>query len=289
MKKKILNIALALAVAIAGFTSFNMEANAETEKVEWTVTYNGKSFDSTYSADKAKLTNAMPGDTIEFIVDYVNGTSENADFYMSADIIKSLEEGADATGGAYSYKIISSESAEPIFDSETVGGDATDVIGLDQVDSGEGAYFALGTLAAGDSGKVTISIALDGNSQNNAYMATLAQLEIKFGAEPSSEAVQDIIKEETVTKTETKVNTVTEHGSGTIVKRVTNTVGGGTPVVIINDDAVPLDGGTAISGANPRTGDSIIPLVACGTALLIGLLLIVWYFRMTKEQKEEVA
>lgn len=289
MKRKFYNVALALAVAVAGFAGFNMEAKAETEKVEWAVTYNGSGFDSTYSADKSKLTNAMPGDTIEFSVDYINGTEANADFYMSADVLKSLEEGATATGGAYSYKIISSKSEEPIFDSETVGGDATDVIGLDQVKSGEGAYFALGTLAAGDSGKVTVSIALDGNSQNNAYMATLAQLEIRFGAEPTSEAVQDIVKHETVTKTETKVNTVTERGSETIVQRVARTLGDGTNVVIINDDSVPLDGGTVISGANPRTGDSIIPLIACGVALIIGLLLIVWYFRMTRDKKEEVA
>ena len=289
MKKNYLNIALALAVAIAGFTGFSIDANAETEKVEWSVTYNGSGFDSTYSADKASLSNAMPGDTIEFSVDYINGTDGDANFYMSADVLKSLEEGADATGGAYSYKIISSNFEKPIFDSETVGGDAEDVIGLAQVSSGEGAYFSLGTLSAGKSGTVTVSIALDGNSQDNAYMSTLAQLEIRFGAEPTADLEENKTIYETITKTNSIVNKIVNHDKQTIVKQVAKTLGDGTQIVIIDEDKVPTSGSTVIGGGNPRTGDSIVPLMACGFALVIGLLLILWYFKMTKDEKEEVA
>ena len=106
MKKKYLNIALALVVAFAGFIGFHIDSNAETEKIEWAVTYNGSGFDSTYSADKAKIADVMPGDTVEFAIDYNNGTSSYANFYMSADVLKTLEdtEGTEAEGSAYSRR-----------------------------------------------------------------------------------------------------------------------------------------------------------------------------------------
>ena len=273
MKKFYFNMVLALAVVATTFGAKSITANAETESINWQVTYTGSKIESTYDVNKSTIENAMPGDTIEYSVDYVNGTSSPASFYVSADVVKSLEEGATATGGAYSYKITYTGSEVPLFDSETVGGDAGEgadaVIGLDQVNGNEGAYFSLGTVAAGDKGTVTVSITLDGNSQNNNYMSTLAQLEIKFGAEPTADA--------------TRGDSVTHHNS--IVKNVVKKLSGGTEVVVIDDDDVPTTNG----GGNPQTGDSIMPLVLCTVALLIGLMLIFWYFRLTKDNKEEVA
>ena len=269
MKKKYINFALALLVAGASFMGMDKVAFAQTQHVDWEVTYTGSDFDSTYNSAKASISNTMPGDTIEFNVTYNNGTNEAATFYMNADVIKSLEEESEANGGAYSYKILNSTSSIPIFDSETIGGEATDVVGLNQVSSKEGAYFSLGSIPAGESGVVTVAISLDGNSQNNNYMSTLAQLQIKFGAEPTSEADGG--------------ETIVEKVKKTIVKEIVTVLEDGTEVVIIDDENIPLNGGVG----NPRTGDSIMPIVFCSVALMLGIALIVVYFMMTKKQKRE--
>jgi hypothetical protein len=67
------------------------------------------------------------------------------------------------------------------------------VLGLKQVNGKDEAYFSLGTLAAGASGKITVEIVLDGNSQSNSYMATAGQLSIQFAAEPESEDTEGIV------------------------------------------------------------------------------------------------
>ena len=292
MKKKHLNIVLALAVSFVGLVGLSIDAKAETEKVEWKVTYTGLSFESTYEADKATLSNAMPGDTINFTVDYVNGTGESADFYMSADVLKTLEDNNKATGGAYTYKITSTTTANPtVFDSETIGGDASadSVVGLAQVDEGEGAYFSLGTVASGKSGTVTISIDLDGNSQNNSYMSALAQLNIKFGAEPVSEKEENKTEYKTITKTNTIVNKIVNRDKVSIVKQVARTLEDGNQIVIIDEEQVPTNGTTYINGSNPQTGDSILPLVVCSLLMLVGIALVIWYFKLTRDNKKEVA
>ena len=268
MKKLHLNIVLALIVMTAGFTFAGTTAHAETLKIEpWDVTYTGSSMKSNYDPAKAVIKDTMPGDTIEYTVNYINDSKSDATFYMSADVIKTLEEGSIATGGSYTYKITCSEMEEPLFDSETIGGDenASAVVGLNQVNGNEGSYFSLGSLEVGKSGQVTVKVTLDGNSQTNNYMSTLAELEIKFGAEPTDSA-REGDKEE-------------RHN--TVVKRVVNTLDGGTEVVVIEDDSIPLDGG------NPLTGDSLFPLVMCGIALFAGLLMILWYFIITRDKKEE--
>ncbi len=271
MKRLYLNMVLALTLVATSFTANKIDAQAETAGIGWEVTYDGSKITSSYDAANCKISNVMPGDTIEYTVQYNNASGAEANFYMNADVVKSLEKGSEATGGAYSYKITQSGNEIPLFDSETVGGDADAAIakvGLDQVNGNEGSYFSLGSLADKASGSVTVSITLDGNSQTNAYMATLAELEIKFGAEPTSSAREG--------------DTVEKHNS--VVKRVVNTLDGGTEVVIIDDDTIPLAGGD-----NPLTGDSIMPLVICGAFLFFGLILIVWYFVMTRNKKEEVA
>ena len=268
MKKLHMNIVLALMVMTAGFAFAGTTAHAETLKIEpWDVTYTGSAMKSNYDPAKAVIKDTMPGDTIEYTVNYINGSKSDATFYMSADVIKTLEEGSIATGGSYTYKITCSEMEEPLFDSKTMGSDenASEVERLNKVNGSEGSYFSLGSLEVGKSGQVTVTVTLDGNSQTNNYMSTLAELEIKFGAEPTDSAREG----------------VTEERRNTVVKRVVNTLDGGTEVVVIEDDSIPLDGG------NPLTGDSLFPLVMCGIALFAGLLMILWYYIITRDKKEE--
>ena len=158
-----------------------------------------------------------------------------------------------------------------------VGGDDTVVAGLKQVqgqaDDGSGAYFNIGTLASdpdkSNPGTVTIEIALDGNSQDNSYMAKLATLDVRFGAQ----------KVETETTKNTTVNKVTNYTGGG--NKVVYTTPGGTQVVYIEEPSVPL--------ANPVTGDSLLPLLLCTLTMIAGILLIVLYFILSKKPREEVA
>ena len=288
MKKGLFNLVLALTLVVAGFTGVketSKAAESDGLSYSWNVTYNGTAFESNYDINAAKIKNAMPGDTITYSVKYINATAESTDFYMNADVVKSLEDTSGAQGGAYSFKIINNE--ETLFDSETVGGDADEVVGLNQVSGHEGAYFSLGSIPAGGSGVVTITITLDGNSQTNAYMATQANLNIKFGAEPTESAKYS----KTETNKVTKVNTITKNvpvsEKRSIVKKILKTLENGTEVVSIDDSDVPLAGGD--NAGNPQTGDSILPFAVCGVMFIIGMGLIGCYAVLMLNKKKEVA
>lgn len=280
MKKKIMNVILALTL-VMGFNNIAITTHAAEDNLSysWDVTYDGSKFSSTYDSKDAVIKNAMPGDTITYTVNYINASKEDTDFYLNADVVKSLEDKSVAEGGAYSFKI--TNNGESIFDSETIGGDAEEVVGLKQVNGNEGAYFSLGTVKTGNANKgtVQITIVLDGNSQTNSYMDAAANLEIKFGAEDTESAKRG------KTIINKKVNTITKNVPITtkksIVKQVLKTLDNGTEIVAIDEDDVPL----AI-GANPQTGDSAMPLVLCMAMLIVGVGLISWYVVITIKNKK---
>lgn len=282
MKKKYIYAVCALTL-IFGTIGVKTDVKAATDNLryDWDVSYNGSSFSSTYDSEDAVISNAMPGDTITYSVTYTNLSSESADFYMNADVISSLENNSNANGGAYSFKILNNDTV--LFDSETVGGDVKDVVGLNQINGNEGAYFSLGSVDKDDAGTVYIYIALDGNSQTNNYMASFANLEVKFGAEATSNAQYNkkIVNKITKTNTTTKYSNISEKKS--IVKQVVKTLDNGTEIVTIDDSDVPLAGG------NPATGDSVLPDVICGIMFLLGLALIGWYIKLMVDKKKEVA
>jgi hypothetical protein len=273
MKKRLLNIVLALTVVIAGFTVLSNTANAEEVGYTWNVEYDGKDIDSPDYVEPTKETTktVMPGDTLYYEVTYHNLSDKAASFYLNADVLASLEQGSEASGGAYSYVITNTVNGTTteLFNSLTVGGDNSDVIGLTQVKPGEGSYFSLGSIPAKTGeGTIRVEVKLDGNTQNNSYMGSLASLGVSFGAEPTSEAEDG--------------GTVVKEIKNTVVRRIVKTLPGGTQIVIIDDDDIPLAG-------NPRTGDSILPIVMCGLALVLGLLMIAWYFMLTKNDRREEA
>ena len=273
MTNKKLNTVLALAVAVVGLAVFSTDVSAKEHTTGWTVTYDGKKLTSGYDVSKDTITGVMPGDTITYNVSYANNGSKAADFYISTDIIDSLEDksvdggSSSAAGGAYSYELMYTAAGKTttIYNSDIVGGDSATLEGLKQIKAslptGEGTYISLGTLQPGKDGTVTMVITLDGNSQDSSYMATLATLDFYFGVEEVSA---------------TSSSTGGSSGTTTVVY----TIPGGTQVVAIEDPTVPLDGG-------PVTGDSILPLVICTAGLLLGLLLILWYMLTVKKQRKE--
>lgn len=276
MKKKLMNIVLALSLISVGFIGTDSFSYAKTQTVGWDVSYDGNKFTSTYDVSKASITSAMPGDTIDYSIVYKNTSDTAAVFYLNTDIINSLEEksigggSSDATGGAYSYKLSYkiNDKEQVIYDSETIGGDNTTVLGLKQAEGNakdnEAVYFNVGQLAASESGTINISIALDGNSQDNSYMSKLATLDVKFGVEKVEKPADKVER-------------------STSVNRVVYTTPGGVEVVTLEDPSVPL----AIQNTgNPVTGDSLLPIVFCTVAMLIGIILVVTYMVLSKKQGE---
>lgn len=297
MKKNLLNFVLALTLVSAGFMAdFSTAAANEADGLSynWDVTYSGKSFSSTYDSEAAKIKNAMPGDTITYSVKYINGSEESADFYMNADVVKSLEETSKGEGGAYSFKITNND--EVIFDSETVGGDVTEAVGLNQVNGKEGAYFALGSVPVNGSGTVEVLISLDGTSQTNNYMAATANLDIVFGAEATTTAKYSKTVINKITKENKRYEYVPVSETKTTTKQVVKTLDTGTEVVAIDESEIPLSGDTkSITdpsvplAVGPQTGDSIIPFAICMVMLVVGIGLIGWYIKLMRDKKKEVA
>ena len=268
MKNKIKNIVLALAVIAISFSMTAVNASAATVNKGWNVTYDGTEMTTDYDLDKATIEHAMPGDTLAFAISYTNATAEANDFYLNTAVITSLEddETGAAAGGAYSYKLsyLLDGVETIIYDSDTIGGDNDVLKGLKQIqgDNPEDTYFSLGRVAAGDSGVVNLVIKLDGNSQDNGYMAKLATMNVSFGVEKIPQPVNKTVKVEET-------------------KKVVYTTPAGTEIVMIDDPIIPLNG--------PQTGDSALPLIICSVSMMIGFMLIGLYFYIMKKSREEVA
>ena len=139
--------------------------------------------------------------------------------------------------------------------------------GLNQVKNGN-AFVSVGTLESNQTGRVKLEVKLDGNSQDNSYMEKLAQLSIQFATTPKTDFdPQNKTIEKKIHKT----------------RQVVYTIPGGSEIVYIDDDEVPLDG-----GFNPKTGDSILPLLVCAIALVVGIGFIALYFIIEKKSNREV-
>ena len=139
-----------------------------------------------------------PGDTATFMVSIIHDNKETTAWYLSNQVLYSLEDRSDtAAGGAYEYKLIYTDAHgtdKVIFSSDTVGGegsrDSGAGEGLHGADSALRDFFWLDKLSKGEQGKVTLWVKLDGESQGNSYQDTIADLKIKFAAEFNNGTVE---------------------------------------------------------------------------------------------------
>lgn len=153
----------------------------------WKVTYDasGKLVDN-YSSEAyaSDVKGLQPGDDITFVITLSHENSTAGDWYMSNEVVKSLESGA-AADSAYGYRLVytgaSSSASRTIYDSSVVGG--TGSSGLLEATSGLEDYFFLETLSAGQTATVTLVVTLDGETEGNDYFNTLAQLKMQFAVE----------------------------------------------------------------------------------------------------------
>lgn len=130
----------------------------------------------------------QPGDAITFHVDVKNSNSASTEWYMSNEVLYSLEDRSrnGATGGgAYEYELVYTDSKgreNILFSSDTVGGENVSLAGegLHEATDALEDYFYIDTLAKGQGGHVSLRVELDGETQGNDYQDTLADLQLNF-------------------------------------------------------------------------------------------------------------
>lgn len=187
MKKKCIGLLLAFCL----FACTGMEARADDlfGQSGWKVTFTAENkMESNFgSGDMDEAISGMqPGDNITFTLDLGSQNSSVTDWYLTNKVIQSLEDtskNANTGGGAYTYYLAYTGANRTVvlFDSDTVGGEGSG--GLKDATGGLENYIYLDTLSSGQSGRITLRVALDGETQGNAYQDTLANLQMQFAVE----------------------------------------------------------------------------------------------------------
>ena len=193
---KILPPAL-IAVLLILAMSLSALAEQHAGKEDWAVTFTADKKMSSNFHDKVwddNLTGLQPGDYVDFSVKIKNDNENTTDWYMTNQVIDSLEDtrkdDSGLTGGAYSYVLTykgnQSDSKDIVlYSSELVGGQ--DVSkggqGLHEATNALDDWFYLDTLKKGEGGTVTLRVGLDGETLGNDYQDTLADLEMNFAVE----------------------------------------------------------------------------------------------------------
>ena len=131
---------------------------------------------------------------------------------MTNEVLSSLEDDSEAAGGAYTY-ILTYTDAEGeenvLYSSETVGGLDESArpeevgVGLNEATYALDDYFYLDTYSCGQGGTITLQVVLDGETQVNSYMDTLARLQMNFAVEyvPGLTFVDETVPEDSVIRT----------------------------------------------------------------------------------------
>lgn len=203
MKKKILCLVMTLVMTVgAATTAFARDYQGADG---WQVTFDGSKMSSNFQDNDVtdQMANIQPGDSIELKVNVLNSDSGSTDWYMTNEVIQTLEDAQQsAAGGGYSYRLtyVGSDKKETVlYDSTTVGGEGSSKAGegLKQVDNSTQEYFYLGRLASQESGTVHLTVGVEGETQGNGYQLTLAKLRMNFATE---KVAQDTVT--TIEKTE---------------------------------------------------------------------------------------
>ena len=220
-KRRIIQFLLVFCLVMAAGTTVRAEQlNGNNEwKVEFTQAkemvsnFTSKNFDDV-------LSDLEPGDSAEFRVRIQNSSDAVTDWYMTNQVLKSLEDASKtASGGAYSYVLTYTDSkgqVDTLYNSEAVGGEnfTSNLEGLHEATNALDSFFYLDTLEYGESSMVQLYVALDGETQGNRYQNTSAQLQMNFAVELP-----------TITENHTTVNRTVERQRGDrIVTRRDNNV-----------------------------------------------------------------
>ena len=182
---------------------------AEHTDVNGSCYFNGTKIVSDFTSQELAdaVTSLQPGDDVSFTVTYTNNYNASTDWYMENEILKTLEKASatraingveqtskqvsgtgQAEHGAYTYELIHYDSGghrEVLFSNKEVGGDtvAGGMEGLEQATNALDDWFYIQTLTQGQSGRVVLNVAFDGETEVNDYMDTNGGLAVRFAVE----------------------------------------------------------------------------------------------------------
>ena len=189
MKKKVFALLLVFILTLSiSATAFGEHYDGA---AGWTVTFTSDAkMESNFSSGSVQdaVSTLQPGDDVTLTITLANKHKEDVNWYMKNTIIKSLEDSTTASGGAYTYVLSysGSDGSTELYNSDRVGGNLgtkTAPEGLHEVDTALKDYFFLETMPSGGTGKVTLTVTLEGETQGNDYQKTLADLTMQFAAE----------------------------------------------------------------------------------------------------------
>ncbi len=190
MKHVMSKAILAAVLMTASVTS--VKAEDLSPDTDWTVTFDGKRLNDNFTeADFQDIIKGMqPGDTVTFEVDVRNQFDKEIKWWMKNDVLKSFEDSSIASGGAYTYRLAYTNAAgteNVIYYSDIVGGedykDNAELEGLHEATTALKEYFFLDSFKPNQTGKITIFVKLDGETQGNSYQDTVARLMLQFAVE----------------------------------------------------------------------------------------------------------
>ncbi len=159
-----------------------------------TYTYNGSAIVTTNpSSIQEAIAGLEPGDSITITQTYTNNSDTTTEWYLKNDVVDTFER--ESEEGGYTYKLTA--GGQEIFNSEQVGGtnspSTSSEKGLQLATDATGEWIHIDKLAANASGTTTLYVALDGESQANAYQTSDAEIDLQYAVE--EEAVgEDVVK-----------------------------------------------------------------------------------------------
>lgn len=180
-----------LALAACLFAGSVMTAHAEEHKGKegWKAEFTGDAIESNFSSQSFadEVSGLQPGDSIEIHVAVENSSGHGTDWYMSNEVLQSLEDSSPAKGGAYRYVLTYQGNGErtTLYSSESVGGETVTSAGegLHEATDNLEQFFYLDHLNQGEQGYITLLVSLNGETQGNDYQNTLARLQLNFAVE----------------------------------------------------------------------------------------------------------
>lgn len=252
MKRKMMCLVMAAVMTVGMGTTVSAK-EFQGEK-SWLVEFDGDGMESNFRSSELaeEIYRIQPGDTIELQVNVGNTSDSETDWYMTNEVLQSLEDTQSvAKGGAYGYELIyvDPDGEETVlYSSDIVGGeDTTGGEGLHQATGALEDYFYLGRLESGENGRVLLTVELEGETQGNDYQDTLARLQMNFVVE------------------EVEPNTVVEQGEDNVINRVVKKV---------------------VTTA-PKTGDPTQMLGMCAAALVSGIVLLILAVVSMKKRRDD--
>lgn len=167
--------------------------------------------------------NMEPGESRDLSLTLTNADSNDTNFYMSAEILKNIAEQGDKNA-IYDFSIAKNGT---VFFDTVIGGSSSDKqnisIGSEYLQ--EDNTILLDTLSKGQKDTITISLKLDGDSAENAYMNQSGKIQLVFSAgSPVTPSPGNVVN--------TIVRYVTGQGTVTTVNVNTGVQGAMTPIII---------------------------------------------------------